>query len=47
MLAVLSFLLFLLAGFDVTAGEVSAFDFACFGGAALALHLAYPLPLRR
>lgn len=47
MLAVLAALLFALAGFDVTAGEVSSFDFLAFGLVALALHFAYPLNLRR
>ena len=47
MFAVLAALLAVLAGFDVTAGEVSPFDFACFALAALALHFAVPLSLGR
>jgi hypothetical protein len=46
-LAILSAVLFVLAGFDVTAGSLSPFDLACFAGAALAAHLVTPLPLRR
>ena len=40
-------ILAVLAGFDVTAGEVSAFDFLCFAVAALAVHLIYPIAIRR
>lgn len=47
MFAILAALLAVLAGFDVTAGEVNPFDFLAFAVAALAVHLAYPLPLRR
>lgn len=49
MLAIVAAILAVLAGFDVTAGEVSPFDFLAFAVACLALHLAYPIgwPQRR
>ncbi len=49
MLTLIAAFLFVLAGFDVDAGEVTAFNFLAFGLVLLALHLAYPigLPARR
>lgn len=43
MFALIAAFLAVLAGFDVTAGEVSAFDFLAFAVACLAVHLAYPI----
>lgn len=43
MFALLAVVLGCLAGFDVTAGDVSAFDFLAFAVAALALHFTYPI----
>lgn len=47
MFAVLAVVLGCLAGFDVTAGDVSAFDFLAFAVTAIALHLVYPIAVRR
>ena len=47
MLALIGALLCVLAGFDVTAGEVSAFDFLAFGVGLIGVHLAYPVAIRR
>lgn len=47
MIAFAACVLFVLAGFDVTLGEVSSANLVAFGLALLALHLAYPIPFGR
>ena len=47
MLAILGAVLCILAGFNVSLGQVTAFDFLAFGVALVAVHLAYPLAIPR
>ena len=47
MLAAVACLLFVLAGFNVTLGQVSPFDLVAFGLALVALHLVYPIAIAR
>ena len=45
MIAAVACLLFVLAGFNVSLGQVSPFDLVAFGLALLALHLIVPIAI--
>lgn len=47
MFALVAFVLGILAGLDVTLGNLSPADLLAFAVAAVALHLLYPLSVRR
>lgn len=47
MFAILAAILGVLAGFNVTAGQVTPFDFLAFAVACIGVHLAYPIAVRR
>ena len=45
MLSAVACVLFVLAGFNVTLGQVTSFDLVAFGLALVALHLVYPIAI--
>lgn len=47
MLAIAAAVLAILAGLGVTLGEIGTIDLLCFAIALIALHLAFPLPIKR
>ena len=46
MLAIGAAILAILAGLGVSLGEITPIDLLCFAVALVALHLAFPLPIR-